>query len=163
MYLSYAEGASPHPPDGIVDSLDQLEASHDPLFGLYDAGTRTRTRTAAHAHAALTRLSIDSVESPQLFQPLHPQSLSPTFALDDEEAESPAPARRGTGASGGGMAPNRGETRVPRVVRGDDEDDDYDDDEQGDAPWLPSASIDQSTLASAFMSTFLTDGAASDE
>ena len=44
MYLSYAEGASPHPQDGIVDGLDQLEASHDPLFGLYDAGTRTRTR-----------------------------------------------------------------------------------------------------------------------
>ena len=86
-------------------------------------------------------MSVDSVESPQLFQPLHPQSLSPTFALDDEKAGSPAPARRGT------------------------EDDDYDDDddEQGDAPWLPSASIDQSTLASAFMSTFLTDGAASDE
>jgi hypothetical protein len=38
-----------------------------------------------------------------------------------------------------------------------------DDDEQGDAPWLASASIDQSTLASAFMSTFLTDRAASDE
>jgi hypothetical protein len=48
------------------------------------------------------------------------------------------------------------------VVRGDEDDDNYDD-EQGDAPWLPSASIDQSTLASAFMSTFLTDGAASDE
>lgn len=139
MYLSYAEGASPQPPDGIVDSLDQLAASHDPLFGLYDA---------------------DSVESPQLFQPLHPQSLSPTFALD-EEAGSPAPARRGTGGSGG-TAANRGETRVP-VVRGDEDDDNYDDDEQGDAPWLPSASIDQSTLASAFMSTFLTDGAASDE
>jgi hypothetical protein len=50
MYLSYAEGASPQPPDGIVDSLDQLAASHDPLFGLYDAGTRTRTRTHAPPH-----------------------------------------------------------------------------------------------------------------
>jgi hypothetical protein len=49
------------------------------------------------------------------------------------------------------------------VVRGDEDDDNDDDDEQGDAPWLPSASIDQSTLASAFMSTFLSDGAASDE
>ncbi len=98
----YAEGASLHPQDGIIDSLDHLEASHDPLFGLYDAGTRTRTRTAANIHTALTSwLSIDSAESPQLFQPLHPQSVSPTFALDDEEAESPAPARRGTGGSGG--------------------------------------------------------------